>query len=177
MTEEGTSDTAPFAFIVMDMFSPFVTKEGRKELKRYGAVFTCLSSRAIRLEAVHSVETVPFIMCMWRFIECCGNMKMLRYDNDSNFIATEKELKKGIVGMDHSHIGTYSQNERNIHQLAETLVEFGNVKLGSEGSVDITALNSWLQFKQSSLTEAILDSMMITVEALADSTSEAVVSP
>ena len=114
MTEERTGDTAPFAFIVMDMFSPFVTKEGKKELKRYGAVFTCLSSRAIRLEAVHSVETVPFIMCMWRFIECCGNMKMLRYDNDSNFIATEKELNKDIVGMDHSHIRKYqSREERN----------------------------------------------------------------
>ena len=53
----------------------------------------------------------------------------------------------------------------------------GMNQLGSEGSVGITTLNSWLQFKQSSLTEAILNSVVVTVGALADSTSEAVVSP
>ena len=40
----------------MDIFGPFFTKEGRKELKRYDAIFICLASRAIHLEVVNSMD-------------------------------------------------------------------------------------------------------------------------
>ena len=76
----------------MDMFGPFVTKEGRKELKRYGAIFTCFASRGIHLEVVNSMDTDSFIMCLRRFIRRCGNVKMLRCDNGSNFTGAEKKL-------------------------------------------------------------------------------------
>ena len=35
LPEERSSDAAPFTYVGMDMFGPFVTKEGRKELKCY----------------------------------------------------------------------------------------------------------------------------------------------
>ena len=56
LPEERSSDAAPFTYVGMDMFGPFVTKEGRKELKCYGATFTCLASRAIHLEVVNSMD-------------------------------------------------------------------------------------------------------------------------
>ena len=46
----------PFTYCGVDLFGPFVTKEGRKELRRYGALFTCLSSRAIHIETVASIN-------------------------------------------------------------------------------------------------------------------------
>ena len=46
LPEERSSDAAPLACICMDMFRPFVTKEGRKELKCFAAIFTCLASQA-----------------------------------------------------------------------------------------------------------------------------------
>ena len=100
LPEERSSDEAPFTYVGMDTFGPFVTKEGRKELKSYGAIFTCLASRAIHLEVVNSIDTDFFIMCLKRFIGCRGNMSMLWCDNGRNFIGAKKELSKGFLEMD-----------------------------------------------------------------------------
>ena len=35
---------------------------------RHGALFTCLSSRAVHIEVSHNVTTDSFIMCLRRFI-------------------------------------------------------------------------------------------------------------
>ena len=75
------------------MFGPFVTKEARKELKHYGAIFTCLASQAIHLEAVNSMDTDSFMMCL-RFIGYHGNVRMLRCDNGSNFFGARKSSVK-----------------------------------------------------------------------------------
>ena len=44
LPSDRTIDEPPFTNFGVDMFGPFLIKEGRKELKRYGALFTCLSS-------------------------------------------------------------------------------------------------------------------------------------
>ena len=51
------------------MFGPFLVEIGRKELKRYGAFSTCLSTRAIHIEVTFSLNTDSFIMCLRRFIK------------------------------------------------------------------------------------------------------------
>ena len=51
----------PLTFTVVDFFGPYLIKEGRKELKRYGCLFTCLVSRAIHIETANSLETDSFI--------------------------------------------------------------------------------------------------------------------
>ena len=99
LPEERSSDATPFTYVGMDMFEPFVTKETRKELKRYGAKFTSLASQTIHLEVVNSMDTDSFIMCLRRFFRCHGNVRMLRSDNGSNFIGTEKDLSKGFLEM------------------------------------------------------------------------------
>ena len=58
-------DEPHFTNRVVDIFGPFLIKEGRKELKRYGALFICLSSRAVHIET--SLETGSFIQALQRF--------------------------------------------------------------------------------------------------------------
>ncbi len=41
--------TPPFTYSGMDCFGPFYVKEGRRELKRYGLLFTCMCSQAVHL--------------------------------------------------------------------------------------------------------------------------------
>lgn len=62
LPEDRLEPTPPFTFCAIDYFGPFVIKEGRKEMKRYGVLFTCLASRAVHLETSISLETDAFII-------------------------------------------------------------------------------------------------------------------
>ena len=90
----------PFTYFGVDLFGPFVTKEGCKELKRYGALFTCLSSRAFYIETVTSLNTDSFILCLCRFVGHRGNIRLLTSDNGSNFVGASSEFKKVFAEMD-----------------------------------------------------------------------------
>ena len=48
----------------------------------------------MHLEVVNSMDTDQFIMCLRCFINRRGDVKELRCDNGSNFIGSERELKK-----------------------------------------------------------------------------------
>ena len=68
LSRDRLCEKPPLIYCGVDLFGPFVTKEGRKELTRYGALFPCLSSRAINIETVASLNTDSFILCFRRFI-------------------------------------------------------------------------------------------------------------
>ena len=53
LPEDRLESTPPFTYCTVDYFGPFIVRDGRKELKRYGVLFTCMASRAIHLERVH----------------------------------------------------------------------------------------------------------------------------
>ena len=61
LPEDRVSESAPFTHCGVDVFGPFVVKEGRKNIKRFVSLFTCFSSRAIHLEALSNQTTDSFI--------------------------------------------------------------------------------------------------------------------
>ena len=94
----------PFTYVGVDFFGPYITKEGRKERKRYGALFTCLVSRAIHIEVSNSLETDSFLNTLRRFIARRGPVREIRSDNGTNFIGSVRELREAIEEMDHDKI-------------------------------------------------------------------------
>ena len=94
----------PFFHTGVDYFGPFVVKDGCKEVKRYGVLFTCMSSRAVHLEIANSLETDSFINVLRRFIARRGNVKSIRSDNGTNFIGAEKELALALKEMNQDKI-------------------------------------------------------------------------
>ena len=94
LPEERSRNAAPLTCIYMDMFRPFVTKEGRKELKCFAATFTCFASQAIDLEVVKSIDTDSFIMCLQRFIGRRGNVRILRSDSGGKIMEQRKSSVK-----------------------------------------------------------------------------------
>nr|CAH0105425.1 unnamed protein product [Daphnia galeata] len=65
-------------------------------VKRYGLLITCLSSRAVHIESLDSMDADSFIMALRRFISIRGCPKVIYSDNGTNLLAGEKELlRKG----------------------------------------------------------------------------------
>ena len=67
LTEQKTADKPPFSFVGIDYFGPFSVKIGSSVEKRYGCIFTCLTTRAVHLEVAHSMTSNSFIAAFQRF--------------------------------------------------------------------------------------------------------------
>ena len=93
-----------FSYCAVDYFGPWHIKEGRKEVKKYGVLFTCLASRAIHIEVAHSIETDSFLQALRRFIYRRGPVRELCRDQGSNFVGAETELKVALQEMDDEKI-------------------------------------------------------------------------
>ena len=104
LPEDRLTPTHPFTYCGVDYFGPWYVKEGRKELKRYGVLFTCLVTRAIHLEVANSLETDSYINALRRFICRRGPVRQMRSDNGSNFIGAQRELKEALAEMDRDQV-------------------------------------------------------------------------
>ena len=79
-------------------------KEGRKELKRYGVLFTCLVTRAVHLEVANTLETDSYINALRRFICRRGPVRQMGSDQGTNFVGAKRELKEALAEMDRDKV-------------------------------------------------------------------------
>ena len=104
LSKSRTEPAPPFTYCGVDFFGPWHIQGGRAVVKRYGALFTCLASRAVHIEVADSLETDSFINALRRFICRRGSVREIRCDRGTNFIGAEAELKKAIEEMDDQEI-------------------------------------------------------------------------
>ncbi|XP_032785664.2 uncharacterized protein LOC116923312 [Daphnia magna] len=57
-----------FTNVGLDCFGPFQVVIGRRSVKRWGLLITCLSTRAVHLEVLDTMDADSFIMALRRFI-------------------------------------------------------------------------------------------------------------
>lgn len=96
LDEQIDAEKPPFTYIGIDYFGPLMVKSGRSHLKRYGCLFTCLTSRAVHLEIAHSLTTDSFIAAFQRFVSRRGVPQKVFSDNGTNLVGGEKDLRKSI---------------------------------------------------------------------------------
>ncbi|KAJ8364798.1 hypothetical protein SKAU_G00136290 [Synaphobranchus kaupii] len=106
-----TPDLPPFTHTGLDYFGPIEVKRGRSRVKRYGALFTCLASRAVHLEMAYSLDTDSCISALRRFICRRGQVKEIVSDNGTNFVGTERELREALAHLNLNKIQHSMQAE------------------------------------------------------------------
>ena len=102
----------PFSHCGMDYFGPMLVKIGRRREKRWGAIFTCMSTRAVHLELAHSLSTDSAICALRRFAARRGTPLRIYCDNGTNFRGMSIELTRAIREIDQSQIGEFATKNK-----------------------------------------------------------------
>ena len=179
LPESRLEPAPPFTYYAVDYFGPWLVKQGRKDLKRYGSLFTCMDSRAVHIEFSDSLDTDSFLLALRRFIERRGPVREIRCDQGTNFIGANNELKQAYEEMDDDRIktellksnidwtlsppaashfgGVWERQIRSIRSILSVLIKEHGNRLNDE------ALRTLL-----CETEAIINSRPLTVETLSD---------
>ena len=97
----------PFSYCAVDFFGPFLIKERRSEVKRYGVIFTCMASRSVHLETANSLSTSSFMNALSRFLCRRGPVRQLRCDQGTNFVGARNELKASLEELDQVQLQEY----------------------------------------------------------------------
>ena len=112
LPEERVESAPPFTYCGKDCFGPFTVRDGRKELKRYAVIFTCMSSRAVHIEQLDDMTTDTFINALRCFIAIRGPVQQLRSDQGTNFVGARNELANAIKELDNGRIQSYLMKNR-----------------------------------------------------------------
>ena len=104
MLEDRLEPAPPFTFCAVDYFGPWYIKEGRREVKRYGVLFTCLASRAVHLEVSSSLSTDSFLNAYRRFVGRRSPIRQLHSDQGTNFVGARNKLMQELSTLEHEKI-------------------------------------------------------------------------
>lgn len=182
LPQDRLEPAPPFSYCAVDFFGPFLVKQGRKEIKRYGALFTCMATRAIHLEVSASLETDSFLNALRRFLCRRGPTRQLRCDQGTNLVGARNELKKCIAELDHDKInsellkvncdwftfklntptashmgGVWERQIKSVRSVLQALLESNGKQLDEE------SLNTFL-----CEAEAVVNSRPLSVDSLND---------
>ena len=97
----------PFSYCAVDFFGPFLIKERRSEVKRYGVIFTCMASRSVHLETANSLSTSSFMNALSRFLSRRGPVRQFWCDQGTNFVGAQNELKAALEELDQVQLQEY----------------------------------------------------------------------
>ncbi|XP_058814889.1 uncharacterized protein LOC131678656 [Topomyia yanbarensis] len=98
----------PFTFVGIDYFGPYLIKIGRCAVKRWVALFTCLTVRAIHLEVASSLSTDSCKKAIRRFIARRGAPQEIYTDNGTNFVGASRELQLELKKMNGELASTFT---------------------------------------------------------------------
>ena len=188
LPEARLEPASTFTYCAVDCFGSWLVKQGRKDLKRYGALFTCMATRHVHIEVSDSLSTDSFPQALRRFIARKGPIREILCDQGTNFIGANNEPKDAYEEMDDDRIktellksnidwalnppaashfgGGWERQIRSIRSILSALIkEHGN-------RLNIEALRTW-----PCETEAIINNRPLTVETLCDPCSPLPLTP
>lgn len=150
----------------VDCFGPYSIKIGRRNEKRWGILFKCLTTRAVHIDVLPSMDTDAFLMALRRFIARRGKPKEILCDQGTNFRGGERELQEAFQAL-HPDLK---------EQLASQQIKFafnppGSPHFGGCWEREIRSLKTALQVTigAQTVTEEVLHTVLIEIEGMLNS--------
>ncbi|XP_058816181.1 uncharacterized protein LOC131679468 [Topomyia yanbarensis] len=110
-----TPNIRAFSNTGVDYFGPILVKQGRSLAKRWVALFTYLTTRAVHLEVVHSLSTQACVMAIRRFVARSGSPEAFYSDNGTCFLGASNLLTKQILGIHEDCAVTFTNSKTSWH--------------------------------------------------------------
>ena len=154
----------PFFSTGIDYFGRLTVKIYRKTEKRWGCIFSCLTTRALHLELSNSLDTSSFPMSFRRFVSRRGTPKVCFSANGTNLVSGESEMRKCIDNWNKEKIaGAMAQRNVEWHFSPPSAPHFGGVWESLIKSAK-SALKT--VFKNRTVDDEILRTVLVEVESL-----------
>ena len=94
---EVTEVSVPFSHISLDLFGPIIVRgigNRRVSVKVWGALYACLSTKAIAVWAVTGYDAAHFLDAHTRHTSVYGVPQLVLSDHGSQLVAAAKELRE-----------------------------------------------------------------------------------
>ncbi|KAK3699300.1 hypothetical protein QZH41_018415 [Actinostola sp. cb2023] len=116
LPKDRTEPSPPFTNVGIDVFGPWYVRTrklrgGAANSKRWGLVLTCLSTRAIHIELLESMDASSFICALRRFFAIRGPATRIKCDRGTNFVGGKSELEQSLTETDQQKIQRYSTEQ------------------------------------------------------------------
>ncbi|KAE8289497.1 hypothetical protein D5F01_LYC11199 [Larimichthys crocea] len=150
----------------VDCFGPYLIKIGRRTEKRWGIVFKCLTTHAVHLDLLASMDTDSFLMGLRRFIARRGKPYELLSDQGTNFKGGSSELKEAFNSLTPSLQSQLASQQIHFQFNPPHAPHFGG-----SWEREIRTIKSALHTTLGSqtVTEEVLRTILIEVESIVNS--------
>lgn len=156
----------PFYSTGVDCFGPFTVKVGRRQEKRWGVLYKCMTTRCVHLDLLEQLDTDAFLLSLRRFIARRGKPMELLCDNGTNFVGEDRELRETFNAM----------APKLQEQLAEQRIRFrfnppSAPHFGGTWEREVKSVKSALRviLREQSVPEAVLQTLLVEVEGILNS--------